>query len=444
MQNSIHSSTSQSANEISPYERKRAPDRASALNRVQPLDSNKKIKAQPSTLNASSLREARLYTSEPYATDLPSARSGDILMGRGGATSAHQGNIQLRALITHGSPTFAPVDLQTHAQLKKSEKKQVCLDLLQELHSSIPRRRFLEQSKHNNFYHEVPDERATLKIGQLFRDLRAKLPKNENTSAENSGTENNSARISQHASLENPQDYEPIDIHASYSYANDHLHELRTNPDLDIFLDCFSENNNDQKPAATPTLHQTLDELEPIPFSVASSEESGLEALCNNPSLNLFLDHFSENNNDQKPAAVPSETQVSQPIYRSKSWTIEEDKLLIAEKSKLDQTSVEESQHWSRLSTIIPEHTPKAIRDRWVNHLNPALNKAPFSHDEYDQIKTGIEKHGHQWVKISHDIFGSKRSENDIKNQFHTVKFKNHIVNKYGIQSYLQLTGNHS
>ncbi len=397
---------SQSSHENGGHEKKRALDSQSVLNGIQPLDSNKKTKTQLSTVNAATLRGARLCTSQPYATGIQSVQSGDILLGRGGSISAHFGNTHLRDLITHGSPTVAPIDFQTHAQLKKSEKKQIWLDLLQEVHSTIPRRRFLQQNKQDSLYYEVHDERAILKIAQTIRDLRSKRPKNETTS-----TENKSAHISQYALLDNHQDIETIPVSLATSNEDDHMRELLNYPYLNIFLDCFSEDHN------MPTLR-------------------------NNPSLNLLLDNVAEDDNDQKPAAAPIEHQTSQLAHHSKSWTIEDDRLLIAEKSKLDQASAEESRQWSHLSELIPQHAPKAIRERWVNHLNPILNKTPFSDNEYDQIKTGIEKYGKRWTQISQEIFGSKRAENDIKNQFHCVRFKNHIINRYGIQTYNDLTSN--
>ena len=294
MKNSIHSAASrQSISEISPGKRKRAPNRATTLNGVQPLDSHKKIKTQPSTLDAASLREPRAFTSEPYAAGIRSVLSGDILMGRGSVIPFHSGNSQLRYLITHGSATVAPVNIQTHTTLVKSEKKQICLNILKELHGSIPRRRFLKQDQKNDLhfeYYEVPDMRAIEKIAQTIRDiriqdLRRKPPTNEVTS-----TKNNIASIPQYSSLKNQQDDEPIPYNALYSHIHDPLDGLYTHPDLVLDLNQFSEDDNERKLQATAAIDQTTADLEPIPLNSADSEEHYIKAIYDNPSRHLLFD----------------------------------------------------------------------------------------------------------------------------------------------------------
>jgi len=74
-------------------------------------------------------------------------------------------------------------------------------------------------------------------------------------------------------------------------------------------------------------------------------------------------------------------------------------------------------QRWSEIALSIPGRKGKQCRERYLNHLDPNLNKAPWTVEE-DLILT--EKHeqiGNRWSEIAKFLPG--RAENAVKNRFH-------------------------
>lgn len=64
----------------------------------------------------------------------------------------------------------------------------------------------------------------------------------------------------------------------------------------------------------------------------------------------------------------------------------------------------------------IPGRVGKQVRERWSNHLDPALKKTNWT-DEEDDLLTMLQSlYGNSWTKIAMNIEG--RSENDVKNRW--------------------------
>lgn len=90
---------------------------------------------------------------------------------------------------------------------------------------------------------------------------------------------------------------------------------------------------------------------------------------------------------------------------------------------------------------------PKQCRERWINYINPSLEKAPLTNSEIDKLFILYHKYGSSWTKMS-SIF-KNRSENILKNTFYreikrlAKKMKKEIV-KVSKQSifYLEFTVN--
>jgi len=72
-------------------------------------------------------------------------------------------------------------------------------------------------------------------------------------------------------------------------------------------------------------------------------------------------------------------TRYLKPGSRKGQWTDEEDAVVV----ETVQNSFEDPfTRWSDLAQRLPGRVGKQVRDRWVNHLNPAINHLPFSRED--------------------------------------------------------------
>ncbi|XP_058744805.1 transcription factor MYB113-like [Vicia villosa] len=98
---------------------------------------------------------------------------------------------------------------------------------------------------------------------------------------------------------------------------------------------------------------------------------------------------------------------------RKGAWTYEEDKLLKACIDKYGEGK------WH----LVPQRAGlnrcrKSCRLRWLNYLNPAVNRESFSEDEVDMILRLHKLLGNRWALIAARLSG--RTANDVKNYWHT------------------------
>jgi hypothetical protein len=117
------------------------------------------------------------------------------------------------------------------------------------------------------------------------------------------------------------------------------------------------------------------------------------------------------------------------PGVRKGQWTDHEDAIVV---EAVSNSSEQPFTRWSDLAQRLPGRVGKQIRDRWVNHLNPAINHLPFSREDDLLLWEGHKKLGKRWVEISTKYFNSTRSENHIKNRWYSASFKKFITNEFG------------
>ena len=81
-------------------------------------------------------------------------------------------------------------------------------------------------------------------------------------------------------------------------------------------------------------------------------------------------------------------------------WTFYEDNILRKHVNNYG------TKHWALLKYKLPHRTYKQCRERYVNQLNPLLDRSPFTEDECEIIISLREKIGNKWETIAKHLEG--------------------------------------
>jgi len=108
---------------------------------------------------------------------------------------------------------------------------------------------------------------------------------------------------------------------------------------------------------------------------------------------------------------------------------VKEDKI-IAE--SMANCAGSEKEKWSIIADKIPGRIGKQCRERWANHLDPALNAGDWSEAEDAELLAAQAELGNAWTKISLRLPG--RSENAIKNRWNSAPVRRKVTELNGGQ----------
>lgn len=124
------------------------------------------------------------------------------------------------------------------------------------------------------------------------------------------------------------------------------------------------------------------------------------------PTVNKHLDAVKNKKRRQLPKSDDSNK-------RFKYWTEEQTQILENCMKKNPSMS------WTEISKLIPGKNGKQVRERWINVVNPAINRQQLSQEEKNKIINLVKIHGKKWVLISKKI-NNGRTQNHIKNFYNS------------------------
>lgn len=93
---------------------------------------------------------------------------------------------------------------------------------------------------------------------------------------------------------------------------------------------------------------------------------------------------------------------------------------------------------WAIVAAALPQRTGKQCRERWHNHLDPAINKGEWTEEEDMRLIDAHRAMGNRWADIAKAIAG--RTDNQIKNRWNSalrreLRKLNRLASKQGVLS---------
>ena len=101
-----------------------------------------------------------------------------------------------------------------------------------------------------------------------------------------------------------------------------------------------------------------------------------------------------------------------QPGLVHAKWTAEEDAIVLQ--------GQQNGLSWPDIADKLVGRPPEQVRNRFLNDIDPTLNRQPFSETEKRKVYELQAKYGNKWTQIASEMPG--RSEKMVKNVWFNAK----------------------